>query len=169
MISSESLNLYYQAWYGDTSLWARLSFEKIGLLSSRSRSQLRIIKRWLFSILSELLIFFQLNLVWWYIFIRWIVLLKDWNTLWWSQSRLQKRFRMNPGPVNVHMDHISSAAEPSVTKLGMVMHYCDATSWAKVSCKKICWLSSSSGWRWRLIWSDMTFLSNLLNCWSYCN
>ena len=31
----------YQTWYGDT-LWARLSFKKIGLLSSRSRSQLWI-------------------------------------------------------------------------------------------------------------------------------
>ena len=33
---------YYQTWYGDASLWARLSFKKTGLLSSRSRSRLRI-------------------------------------------------------------------------------------------------------------------------------
>ena len=34
---------YYQIWYGDASLCARLSFKKTGLLSSRSRSQLRVI------------------------------------------------------------------------------------------------------------------------------
>ena len=34
--------------------------------------------------------------------------------------------------------------------------YGDATSWAKVSCKKIGLLSSSSGSQWGLIWSDMT-------------
>ena len=32
----------------------------------------------------------------------------------------------------------------------------DATSWAKVSCKKIDLLSSSSGSQWGLIWSNMT-------------
>ena len=42
---------------------------------------------------------------------------KDWIALLWSRS--QKRFRI---PVNVDLDDISSAAEPSVTKLGMVMH-----------------------------------------------
>ena len=34
---------YCQTWYGDASLWARLSSKKIGLLSSRSRPQWRII------------------------------------------------------------------------------------------------------------------------------
>ena len=34
--------------------------------------------------------------------------------------------------------------------------YGDATSWAKVSCKKIGLLSSSSGSQWGLVWSDMT-------------
>ena len=34
---------YNQTWYGEASLWARLSFKKIGFLFSRSRSQLRII------------------------------------------------------------------------------------------------------------------------------
>ena len=34
---------YYLTWYGGASLWARLSFKKISLLSSGSRSQLRII------------------------------------------------------------------------------------------------------------------------------
>ena len=34
---------YYQTWYGDASLWAILSSKKSSLLSSRSRSQWRII------------------------------------------------------------------------------------------------------------------------------
>ena len=80
-----------------------------------------IIKIWLFDILSELLILLQLNLVWWHIIIRWIVLWKDWIALLRSRSKSQKRLR---NPVNVHLDDISSAAEPSVTKFGMVMqHY----------------------------------------------
>ena len=34
---------YYQTWYDDASLWARLSFKKIGLLSLSLRSQFKII------------------------------------------------------------------------------------------------------------------------------
>ena len=34
--------LCYQTWYGDASSWAKLSSKNIGLLSSRSRSQWRI-------------------------------------------------------------------------------------------------------------------------------
>ena len=34
--------------------------------------------------------------------------------------KVTERFRI---PVNVHLDEISSAAEPSVTKLGMVMEH----------------------------------------------
>ena len=41
---------YYHTWCGDASLWARLSVKKIGLLSSRWRSQLRIIKMCLLNI-----------------------------------------------------------------------------------------------------------------------
>ena len=77
-----------------------------------------IIKIWLLNILSELLIFVQLNLVWWYIIIRWIVLWKEWIIL--LRSRLQKGLRI---PVNVRLDDITSAAEPSVTKLGMLMEH----------------------------------------------
>ena len=42
--------------------------------------------------------------------------------------------------------------------------YGDATSWAKVSCKKIGLLSSSSGTQWGLIWSNMTCFYNI--CWT---
>ena len=59
-----------------------------------------IIKIWLFNISFELLILLQINLVWWHIITRWIVLWKDWIALLWARSRSQKRFRM---PVNIWM------------------------------------------------------------------
>ena len=37
------LDFSYRTWYGDASSWARLSVKKNGFLSSRSRSQCRII------------------------------------------------------------------------------------------------------------------------------
>ena len=67
---------------------------------------------------GQLLILLQANLVWWHIIIRWIVSWKYGIALLWSRSKSQKRFRI---PVNVQLDNISSAAEPSVTKLGMIM------------------------------------------------
>ena len=87
------LILFYQTWYGDASLWARLSFKKIASLSSRSRSQLRIVqsKYDFLNILSELLILLQLNLVWWYITIRWIVLWKDWIPVSYTHLTLPTR------------------------------------------------------------------------------
>ena len=51
MISYDSLNLLHQSWCGDASLWARLSSKKIGLLSSRSRSQWRFKTYWIFMFL----------------------------------------------------------------------------------------------------------------------
>ena len=75
---------------------------------------------WLSHMSLELLIPLQLNLVWWHIIIRWIVLWKDCITLFLLRSRSQKKFRT---PVNVYLEDISSASEPSITKLGMVMHH----------------------------------------------
>ena len=67
------------------------------------------------------------------------------------QVKVTKKFTV---PVNGHLDNISSAAELSVTKLGMVrQHY------GPESCKKIGFLSPSSGSQLGLIWSDMTFSS----------
>ena len=51
------------------------------------------------------------------------------------KSRSQKRFKI---PVYVHLDDISSSAEPVVTKLGMVMHH----HGLEMSCGKIGLLSS---------------------------
>ena len=156
-------HFYCQTWYGNASLWARLSFKKIGLLSSRSRSLLRItwLKKWLFNILYELLILLQVNLVWWHIIIRWIVLWKDWIALLWSRSRSQKRLRIL---VNVHLNDISSVAEPSVTQLGMVMQRNGPKYNATrlVSCLQVQHHSEGS---FDQIW---LFPPYLLNCWSFC-
>ena len=94
-----------------------------------------IIKLCLFNILSELLILLQLNLFWWHIVIWWIALWKGWIALLWSRSRSQKGCRI---PVNVHVDDISSTAEPFVTKVGIVVHH------RGTGCQKIGFLSSSS-------------------------
>ena len=121
-----------------------------------------IIKIWLFNMLSELLILLQVNLVWWYIIIRWIVLWKDWIAVLWSRSRSQKKFRI---PVNVRLHYISSAAEPSVTKLGMVMEHHEPKCPARrlVCCLQVQGHSESS---FDQIW---LFLPYLPNCWSFCN
>ena len=99
---------------------------------------------------SELLILLQLNLVWWYNIVSWIVSWKEWIALLWSRSSSQKRFRI---PVNFHLDDISSTAEPFVTKLGIVMHHHGPECHAR---RLVCCLPSS-GSQWRCIQSDMTF------------
>ena len=124
MISSETLNLLLPNLVWWCIIMNQIIFQKdlfavfkVKVVKIRDN----IIKILLFNMVSEVLIFLQLNLVWWYIIIGLIVLWKDWIVLLWSRSRSQKRFRI---PVNVHLNDISSAAEPSVTKLGMVMqHY----------------------------------------------
>ena len=72
---------------------------------------------WLYNILPELQMLLQFSLVWWYTIIRWIFLWKDLIALLWSRSRSQKRLRI---PLNVHLNDISSAAEPSVTKIDIM-------------------------------------------------
>ena len=62
----------------------------------------------------------------------WIVLWKDWIALLWSRSESQEGLRI---PVNVHLNDISSTAEPFLTKLGMVMHHHGPECYAR---KKIC-------------------------------
>ena len=52
----------------------------------------------------------------------------------WSKSKSQKRFII---PVNVDLDDISSTAEPSVIKLGMVMHHHGPECHAR---RLVCWL-----------------------------
>ena len=119
-----------------------------------------LIKILLFNILSQLLILLQINLVWWHIIIRRIFLWKDWIALLWSRS--QKRFRIL---VNFHLNDISSAAEPSVTKLGMVMQHYGSKYQARslVFCLQV---QGHSEGPFDQIW---LFLPYLLNCWSFCN
>ena len=45
---------------------------------------------------------------------------KDWIVLCWSRLRSQKRFKIL---VNVHLDDVSSNAEPFTAKLGVAMHH----------------------------------------------
>ena len=119
------------------------------------------IKIWLFNILSEQLILLQLSLVWWYIIIRWIVLWKDRIALLWSRSRSQKRSRI---PVNVHLDNISSPAEASVTKLGLVMQH----HGPKCLARRLVWCLQVQGHSegpFNQIW---LFLPYPLKCWSFC-
>ena len=126
IISSGMLNLLLPNLVWWCIIMSQAVFEKIGLLSSMSRSNWQniiISKIWLSNISSELLIFLQLNLVWWHIIISWIVLWKDWIALLWSRS--QEIFWIS---VNVHLHEIFSNAEPFVAKLGMVIHHCGPES-----------------------------------------
>ena len=120
-----------------------------------------IIKIWLFNILPGRLILLQVNLVWWHTIISGIVLLKDWIALLWSWSSSQKRFRIQ---VNIHLNDISSAVEPSVTKLGKVKQHHGPNYHARrlVSCLQGQGHSEGS---FNQIW---LFLPYLLNCWSFC-
>ena len=121
-----------------------------------------IIKICLFNILSELLILLQLNLVWWLIIVSLIVLWKDWIALLWSRSVSQKSFRI---PVNVHLDDISSAAEPSETKLGVVMQH----HWLKCHARRLICCLQVQGHSEGLFDQIWLFLPYLLNCWSFGN
>ena len=77
----------------------------------------QLIKIWLSNRSSELLTLLQRNLVWWHINISWLVFWRYWIALL-SKSRAQKRFKV---PVNVHLDDISSTAEPSVVWWCIIM------------------------------------------------
>ena len=45
------------------------------------------------------------------------------------KNKVTKRFKV---PVNIHLDDISSTAEPFVTKLGMVMHHPEPVCFKKI-------------------------------------
>ena len=122
MISSESLNLLLPNLVWWCIIMSQIVFQKdlFAVFKVKVTVKAHIIKILLFNILSELLMLLQLNLVWWHIIIRWIVSWNYWIALLWSRSRSQKSFRIL---VNVHQDEISSAAELSVIKLGIVMQH----------------------------------------------
>ena len=116
MVSSESLNFLQPNLVWWCIIMSQIVFQTdwYAVFKIKITVKDHIIKLWL----SELLIFLQLNLVWWHII---TILWKDKKiVLLWSRS--QERFKI---PVNVHLEDISSTAEPSVTKLGVVMHHHD--------------------------------------------
>ena len=164
MIFSESLNLLLPNLVWWCIIMSQIVFQKdwFAVFKIKDTVKDNMIKIWLFSIVSELLILLQLSLVWWHILTMMIVLWKDRIALLWSKSRSQKRFRI---PVNVHLDDISSVAEPSVTKLGMVMQHHGPKCLARrlICCLKVQGHSEGSFYQ---IW---LFLPYLLNCWSSGN
>ena len=81
------------------------------------------------TISAELLIFLQPNLIVWYIIISWSALFKILIVVF--KVKVTERFRI---PVNVHLDDVSSAAECSVTKLGMVMQHHGPKCHTRVFC-----------------------------------
>ena len=86
-------------------------------LPSRWRSQWRFIYTFCMFWTADP---FATKLVWWHIIIvSWIFLWVDWIAMLCSRSRSQEMFQIS---MNVHLDNISSTAEPFVIKLGMVMH-----------------------------------------------
>ena len=85
---------------------------------------------------------------------------KDWIALLWSRSRSQERLRIS---VIVQLDDISSTAEPSVTKLGLVHHGPECHARRLVCCLQVQGHSEGSN---NQVW---LFLPYLLNCLSFCN
>ena len=119
--------------------------EKTYLLSSRSGSRRGLIwsKCDFSTISSELQIFRQPNLVWWYIIISQSILLKTLDYCFegqgyseGSECRRLSRYLLNR---QIFFNQFL---------------YCDATSWAGMSCKKIGLLFSRSGSQQRLISSN---------------
>ena len=109
-----------QTWYGNSSSWARVSCMEILFAVFKFKVTVKdnISKICLFYIWSELLILWQLNLVWWHIIIRRIVLRKDWIALLWFSE-------YSPGQYLL-----------SCWTFCNWTWYGDGTLWAKVSCKK---------------------------------
>ena len=117
------------------------------------------IKICLFNIPSELLILLHLNLVWWHII---IIIVKRLDCCVVVKVKATGKVKIS---VNVHLDDTSTAAEPSDSKLCMVMHHhgpeCHASR--LVCCLQVQGHSEGS---FNQIW---LFLSCQLNCWSSCN
>ena len=164
MISYEMLNHLLPNFVWWCTIMSQIVFQKdwFAVFKVKVTVTDNIIKICLLNILSELLILLQINLVWLYIIIRWIDLWTDGIALLWSRSRSQKRFRI---PVTVHLDDISSAAEPSITKLGMVMQHHGPEHHAR---RLVCCLQVQ-GHNEGLFDQIWLFEPCLLNCWSFCN
>ena len=91
-----------------------------------------LIKIWLSYISSGLLIILRLNLVWWHIIISWIVLWTHWITVKVTEN-VENSSECSSGRYLFNCWTFCNQT-----------WYSDASSWARVSCKKISLLSSSS-------------------------
>ena len=120
-ISSEQLNLLLQLFmlmhYHELECLVKRWF---AVLKVKVTVKVHIIKIWLSTIPSEVLIHLQPNLVWWYIIISWVVLWKDWIAVLYSRSKSQQRFKIS---ISVHLDDIFPTAEPFVTRFVVVTHH----------------------------------------------
>ena len=84
-----------QTWYGDATSWARVSFGKIGLLCSRSRSQQNFkMSVFVQTISYKLLNLSPPNLVWWCIIMSQIVFQKRLVCCLQGQYHSKGSFRM---------------------------------------------------------------------------
>ena len=138
MISAEMLNLFLPGLVWWCSIMSQIVFQKDWFAVFKITIT-DMIKLWLFNILSELLILLQLNLVWWHIIIKWrldcSVVVKVEVT-----EEVQNSSECSSGRYLL-------SCWSSVTKLGMVMQH----HGPKVSCKKICLLSSRSWSQGRIV------------------
>ena len=159
---SESLNLLLPNLVWWCIIMSQIVFQKdwFSVFKVKVTVNNNVIKIWLFNILSELLILLQLHLVWWYIIIGWIV-------LWRLDFSVVVKVKVTEMVQNSR-DCSSGQFLCSCWTFCNQTWYGDATSLARVSCKKIGLLSSSSGSKGSFdqIW---LFLPHLLNCWSSCN
>ena len=152
-ISSESLNLVLPILVWWCIIMSQIVFQKdwfaIFKVKATVKDHITII--WLSNLASDLLILVQLNLVWWDTIRSWIVLWRSW-----------KRFRI---PVNVHLNDISSAAELSVSKLGMVMQH----HGPKYHARRLVCCHQVQGHNEGLFDQIRLFVPYPLNRWSFCN
>ena len=118
-----------------------------------------MIKIWQILLSSELLILLLANLIWWYVIItsHLGVLYRNWIAV----------FKVK---VTAELQNVSECLLRWYFLNHRTFYYqnwcCDASSWARVSFKKIDFLSSRSRSQWRIIWSKHDFLIYLLSYWS---
>ena len=109
-----------QTWYGDATSWTKVSYKKIGLLSSSSGSQWGVIRSnmTVSTISAELLIFLQpilLNGT-----SSWARVLCVKIRLLFSRSRSQWRLKTL---LNLYVSYIFCATDPLATKEGVLIYY----------------------------------------------
>ena len=143
MISFESQNilLLNLVWWCSISSWNVVQKKIFSIFKVKVTARAHMIKIWLSVMSSELLTLCQPNLVWWYIIISQIIF---WEKLDYCIQGQGHSEGSEYWWMFVQNDQIISSLPNS---------YCDASSWARVSCKKIGLLFSRSRSQQGLIWS----------------